>query len=56
MTYLGKTQRIVFLLTIFVVLLTSCKGKVETSENSDELFSSVFDSMAENEESEESVA
>ncbi len=53
MTYLGKTQRIVFLLTIFVVLLTSCKGKVETSENSDELFSSVFESMAENGESED---
>ena len=33
MTYLGKTQRIVLLLTIFVVLLTSCKGSVETSEN-----------------------
>ncbi|MBO7253861.1 MAG: CotH kinase family protein [Clostridia bacterium] len=53
MTYLGKTQRIVFLLTIFVVLLTSCKGKVETSENSEELFSSVFESMAENGESED---
>ncbi len=46
MTYLSKTKRILLLLTIFVVLLTSCKNYGENSnnpENSEELFSSIFE-------------